>query len=163
MAKLVVILIIALTFEAVGVVLLSAGLKEIGEIKSITPGEIGRIILRGACNAKILAGMVLETIFFIGLLTLLKKHDVSLIWPLTSLGFVLTTLSARFLLHEQVPAGRWCGVGLIVLGAALVSWTERNRTPSTPPPGNIESTLSAAVSPTVPSPDGTSGEPGPKP
>jgi len=48
-----------------------------------------------------------------------------LIWPLTSLGFVLTALSAKFILREHVAGTRWIGVALIVAGAALVSWSER--------------------------------------
>jgi len=50
---------------------------------------------------------------------------VSLIWPLTSLGFVLTAVAARFLLGEQIHWLRWCGIALIVAGAALVSYTDK--------------------------------------
>src|SRR4026209_787757 len=99
MTKVLLILFIALVLEAMGVVFLSAGLKEIGEMKSVSATEIGRIIKRGVGNAKLLLGVLLETIFFICLLVLLKQNDVSLIWPLTSLGFVLTALSAKFILH----------------------------------------------------------------
>lgn len=129
MTKVILVLIIALILEAVGVVFLSEGLKEIGEVKSLRTSELARIVRRGATNPKILLGVLLETIFFVFLLVLLKRNDVSLIWPLTSLGFVLTALSAKFILHEQVTATRWCGVLLIVAGAALVSWSERGKAP----------------------------------
>lgn len=132
MTKVILILLVALVLEAMGVVFLSAGLKEIGEVKSITVSEVGRIIGRGITNAKILIGVLFETIFFICLLVLLKQNDVSLIWPLTSLGFVLTALSARFILHEQVTMTRWVGVALIVAGAGLVSWSEKNKPASAP-------------------------------
>jgi len=130
--KVILILLVALVLEAVGVVFLSAGLKEIGELKSVTASEIGRIVLRGLSNAKVLLGVALETVFFIFLLVLLKRNDVSLIWPLTSLGFVLTALSARFILHEQVTTARWVGVALIVIGAALVSWSEKQKEAKAP-------------------------------
>ena len=48
-----------------------------------------------------------------------------LIWPLTSLGFVITALAAKFILNEQVSALRWAGVALIVIGATLVSYSEK--------------------------------------
>jgi drug/metabolite transporter (DMT)-like permease len=137
MAKLIVILLIALVFEAIGVVFLSAGLKEIGEPQAVTATEIGRLVRRGIVNPKLLLGVLFETVFFVFLLVLLKRSDVSLIWPLTSLGFVLTALSARFILHEQVPGVRWLGVALIVVGAALVSWSEKAKPPRAlagPPP-----------------------------
>jgi len=139
MTKVLLILIIALILEAVGVVFLSAGLKEIGEVKSINVPEIGRLVRRGATNPKLLLGVLLETIFFVFLLVLLKRNDVSLIWPLTSLGFVLTALSARFILQEQVTATRWCGVLLIVAGAALVSWSERSKAPKSDLPSSAVS------------------------
>jgi drug/metabolite transporter (DMT)-like permease len=125
MTKVILILIVALVLEAVGVVFLSAGLKEMGEMKAVSATEIGRLVKRGVTNGKLLLGVLLETIFFLCLLVLLKQNDVSLIWPLTSLGFVLTALSAKFLLHEHVTGTRWLGVALIVLGAALVSWSEK--------------------------------------
>lgn len=136
MTKVIFILLIALVLEAVGVVFLSAGLKEIGELKSVSAAEIGRIIKRAAMNAKVLLGVLLETIFFTFLLVLLKQNDVSLIWPLTSLGFVLTALSAKFILHEQVTGTRWIGVALIVVGASLVSWSEKNKPAQTPAPAD---------------------------
>jgi drug/metabolite transporter (DMT)-like permease len=127
-AKVIVILLIALVLEAVGVVFLSAGLKEIGELRNTSGREVARLIRRGATNPKVLLGVLLETIFFLFLLVLLKRNDVSLIWPLTSLGFVLTALSARFILHEPVSPTRWLGVVFIVAGATLVSWSEKSKT-----------------------------------
>ena len=129
MAKLILILLIALVFEAVGVVFLSQGLKQIGAPQKISLPEITRLISRGLGNRHILLGVLLETIFFAALLVLLANWDVSLVWPLTALGFVLTTLAARFIRHEEVSAVRWSGVILIMTGAALVAWSERMKTP----------------------------------
>lgn len=138
MLKLILILLIALVFESIGVVFLSAGLKQIGEARQISVSEIARLTRQGVTNPNILLGVLFETIFFVFLLVLLKGNDVSLIWPLTSLGFVLTALSARFILNEEVSAVRWGGVILIVLGAGLVSWSEKHRQRTqTSPPGTV--------------------------
>jgi len=130
MTKVLIILIFALIVEAVGVVFLSRGLKHIGEVQSISAREIGRIIAKGATNPSILFGVALEAAFFSALLYLLSQRDVSLIWPLTSLGFVITALAARFILKEEVSALRWVGVALIVLGASLVSYSEKAKSES---------------------------------
>jgi drug/metabolite transporter (DMT)-like permease len=128
------ILLVGLVFEAAGVVFLSQGLHQIGEVKSVTFGEVGRIIGRGAGNGNILLGVLLETCFFGVLLYLLSQKDVSLIWPLTSMGFVITALAARMVRHEEVSALRWTGVLIIVVGAALVAWSEQTKSkPSLPP------------------------------
>jgi drug/metabolite transporter (DMT)-like permease len=125
MTKLIAILLIGLVLEAVGVVFLSQGLHEIGEPKAMTMGEIGRVIARGAMNRNILIGILLEACFFGVLIYLLSQKDVSLIWPLTSLGFVITALAARMMRHEEISVLRWTGVIIIVIGAALVAWSEQ--------------------------------------
>ena len=124
MTKILIVLILALVVEAVGVVFLSKGLKQIGEVQTVSAGEIGRIIGRGATNPSVLLGVALEAAFFGALLYLLSQRDVSLIWPLTSLGFVITAIAAKYILKEEVSALRWAGVALIVVGAALVSYSE---------------------------------------
>lgn len=128
MTKLIIIMIFALVLEAMGVVYLSMGLKQVGEPKAITVSEVGRLVRRGVTNRNILIGVLMETIFFVTLLVLLKLWDVSLIWPLTSLGFVLTTLAAKYLRHEEVSNMRWAGVILIVMGAVLVGYSEKLKT-----------------------------------
>jgi uncharacterized membrane protein len=137
MTKVLMVLLIALVLEAVGVVFLSRGLKQIGEVEKLTATEVSRVVRRGAVNPSILLGVALETIFFGALLYLLSQRDVSLIWPLTALGFVLTAVAAKFILHEDIHWTRWMGVALIVIGAALVSYSEKvKRAPlvANPPP-----------------------------
>jgi len=125
MTKIILILLIALTFEAVGVVFLSGGLKQIGEPKTINVSEIVALIKRAATNRSLLVGIFFEAIFFGALLYLLSQREVSLIWPLTSLGFVITAIAAKIFLHEIVSPMRWGGVLLIVLGAALITYSEK--------------------------------------
>ena len=127
MLKLIIILLFALVLEAVGVVLLSHGLKQIGEMPHWSVGEVLRMIGRGITNTNILIGVLMETIFFCALLYLLKNADVSLVWPLTSLGFVLTTVAAKYIRHEEVSSIRWAGVFLIMAGAALVAYSEKGK------------------------------------
>ena len=103
MAKLLVILLIGLGFEAVGVVYLNKGLRQVGEVEKVSVAEVMRVVRSGAANPNILLGVFFEAIFFGTLLVLMSRGaEVSFIWPLTALGFVFTTLSARFILREDV-------------------------------------------------------------
>jgi multidrug transporter EmrE-like cation transporter len=144
MTKLVLILLVGLVLEAIGVVLLSQGLHEIGEVKRISVGEISRIIGRGATNGHVLLGVAFEAAFFGVLLYLLSQRDVSLIWPLTSLGFVITAVAAKFIRHEDITALRWGGVALIVAGAMLVAWSEKEK------PKPVDSTTATVAAPESP-------------
>jgi drug/metabolite transporter (DMT)-like permease len=135
--KLFLLLFVALMLEALGVVFLSQGLRQIGELQQINLVEIARLIGRGVTNGRILLGVFMEAIFFALLLIMLRSWDVSLIWPLTSLGFVLTTLAARFLRHEEVNAMRWAGVFLIMAGAAMVGYSEVLKKPASKQSGSV--------------------------
>jgi drug/metabolite transporter (DMT)-like permease len=138
--KFILILLIALVFEAIGVVFLSGGLKQIGELKTINAAEIASLITRGATNKNILMGVFFEAIFFGFLLYMLSQKDVSIVWPLTALGFVITSLAAKIFLKEQISSVRWAGICLIVLGAGLVTWSakQKEREPEEQSPASID-------------------------
>ena len=63
MTKVLIVLILARVVEAVGVVFLSKGLKQIGEVQTISAREIGRIIGKGATNPSVLLGVALKAAF----------------------------------------------------------------------------------------------------
>lgn len=93
--------------------------------QAVSPSQIRQLVGRGVTNQHILLGVFFEALFFICLLMLMSKADVSFVWPLTSLSFVVTTIAAKIYLHEHVSALRWSGVCLIMMGAALITWTEK--------------------------------------
>jgi drug/metabolite transporter (DMT)-like permease len=136
MAKVILVLVVAAIIESVGVALLSWGLKDVQGVREVSVREIARVARSGVTNVKIIAGVALEAVFFAGLLYLLSIRDVSFVWPLTSLGFIFTTLAAEFILHEKVAATRWAGVVLIALGASLTSYSEAAKGKEAPPPAD---------------------------
>lgn len=125
MIRLLLVLLFGLILEAIGVVLLSRGIKEIGEMSQVNVSEIVRLIGRGLTCRSILLGVAFEAGFFVCLLFLLSRGDVSFVWPLTALSFVMTTIAARFVLREPVSGLRWFGVVLIILGAGVITYTEK--------------------------------------
>jgi drug/metabolite transporter (DMT)-like permease len=133
--KLLIVLFVALFFEALGVVILKQGIDQItarekarqgGEIK-VSVGAVLRLVGGGFTNSRVLLGVFFEALFFAGLLILMCHKDISFIWPLTSLSMVATTLAAIVLLHEKVSGLRWGGVVLIVLGSALITISEQRK------------------------------------
>jgi drug/metabolite transporter (DMT)-like permease len=125
MSKLLIILFVALTFETTGVILLSKGLKELEGPKRFS--EIGRVVRAAITSKHIVLGVAFEAVFFLGLLIMMSNADVSFVWPLTSLTFVFSTVAAKFYLHEQIDPLRWAGVVFIVLGAGLITFTEKKK------------------------------------
>jgi drug/metabolite transporter (DMT)-like permease len=134
MARIMLVLIVAAIIESVGVIILTRGLKEVQGAREITVSEIARVARSVVTNGKIIAGTALEAIFYAALLYMLSKSDVSFIWPLTSLGFIFTTLAAEFILGEKVAATRWAGVLFIAFGVSLISYSEKVKGTEAPPP-----------------------------
>jgi drug/metabolite transporter (DMT)-like permease len=132
MAKLLLILLIGLVFEAAGVVFLKKGITQIGEVKAISVVEVLRVVKAGITSPSVLLGVFFEALFFACLLILLGKSDISFLWPLTALSFVMTTFAALIFLGEKVSSMRWAGVIFIVIGAALISYSEHAK-PKLPP------------------------------
>ena len=131
MTKILIILLIAFAFEAFGVITLKQGINVIGADYTARKADgwatwknVLTLVGHWFTNKNILIGLLLETIFFVLLQYLLGSRDVSFVWPLTAVSFVMTTLAAKFILHERVDAVRWSGVALIVLGAMLISLGE---------------------------------------
>ena len=104
-----------------------SGLNQIGEPKTINSAEILSLLKRGVTNKNILIGVFFEAIFFGFLLYLLSQKDVSIVWPLTALGFIITSLAARIFLKEEISSVLWAGICLIVLGAGLVTWSAKQK------------------------------------
>ena len=125
MTKLLIILFIGLLFETMGVILLSKGLKALEGPKGYSVSEVARLVGRAVTSKDIVIGVAFEGVFFFCLLVMMSRADVSFVWPLTSLTFVFSTIAARFVLNEQIDGLRWAGVLLIVLGAGLITFTEK--------------------------------------
>lgn len=137
MTKLLLVLLIGLVFEATGVVLLKKGLTQVGGVERVSAAEIIRVLKHGVANSHVLLGVLFEALFFACLLFLLAKGDVSFVWPLTALSFVMTTFAAILFLREHVSPYRWAGVVFIMIGAAFISYSEHAK-PKAQEPVTVE-------------------------
>ena len=104
-------------FGSVGDSLLSRGMKEIG---NISVAHLQDVIL-AVRNPWIVGGILLLLAFFAAYMTALSWADLTYVLPATSIGYVLLALIAKFVLHEQVTAGRWLGIVLITAGVGFVA------------------------------------------
>jgi len=138
MAKLLLILLIGLVFEAAGVVFLKKGITQVGEVKKVCAAEIVRVVKAGVTNPSVVLGVFFEALFFACLLVLMSESDISFLWPLTALSFVMTTVAALIFLGERVSSVRWAGVVFIMIGAALISYSEHAKPKPAPPSSAVE-------------------------
>ena len=111
-------------FSSLGNVLLSKGMKQVGEIRSYAPSALYSVFLRTFTSPTIWLGILSLGIFFVSYLLLLSWADFSFVQPVCSIGYAVVAVLSYFLLGEIISPTRWIGVLLICAGVALVSGTE---------------------------------------
>ena len=123
MIKTLVLVLIAGLLGGTGHVLLSKGMKTVGDLTEAPTSLIGGMVARAVSNPWLILGVVLQASFFFLYLTLLSRDDVSKILPMTAFDYIVVASLAYLILNEPVTPARWTGIGFIVLGVFLVSRT----------------------------------------
>ncbi len=121
-----VLTIIVVLTQVLGDYFLSFGLRRVGSLVGQSP----LAYIAAFTNPFVALGVGLLILWLFSHMVLLSWADLSYVLPVTSVGYVLVTLTGRFFLHELVSPMRWCGVALIVLGVMLVGQGAPNSTHS---------------------------------
>ena len=69
------------------------------------------------------SGTVLNAVFYFLFLAALSWTEVTVALPMTAIEYGFAALLAVLILKEQVPAGRWFGIALVMMGVILISKT----------------------------------------
>lgn len=123
MLKTFVLVLIAAVIGGTGHVMLSKGMKTIGDLTEAPASILGGMVGRAVSNPWLLLGVALQATFFLLYLTLLSRAHVSQVLPMTAIDYIVVALLAQLLLAETVTPTRWAGIGFIVVGVFLVSRT----------------------------------------
>ena len=123
MLKTLLVLVVAVVLGGMGHVLLSKGIRPVGDLTEAPSGRLGVMVTRALSSPWVAVGVALQASFFFLYLTLLSRADLSQLLPLTALDYVVVALLAQWVLGEVVTPARWAGIVLIAAGVALVSRT----------------------------------------
>ena len=108
--------------NAVAQLLLKAGASSTGPILIGAPGTaLARSALDLAQHPAILGGLACYAVSVVVWIVALSRVDVSIAYPMLSIGYVVNALLASWLFGEDVNAQRWLGIGVIVVGVVLVA------------------------------------------
>lgn len=103
-----------------GQLLLKAGTNAIGAF-AFTMENALPVGLRLALEPRILGGVGCYVTSLVLWIMALSRSDVSVVYPMVSIGFVLNALLAWWLLGENVTPMRVAGIGVIILGVIIVA------------------------------------------
>ncbi len=100
--------------------LLKAGVAPLG---ALSPGlaELPAVFWRVISQWPILAGLTCDVVSVGVWIIGLSRVDVSVAYPLLSLGYVVNAVLAWWLFGEVLNATRWGGIVLILAGVWLIS------------------------------------------
>ncbi len=143
--KTILVLTLMILAGAAGDVLVSKGMKQVGEIASAHPLELLRTGARAARNPFVVAGVLGLAVYFFSFSAVLSWADVSQVVPISALSFLLTTFVAERALGEHVSPQRWFGTMLIVVGVVLVARTTGSGSTRAVAPTERENSRPAAV------------------
>jgi drug/metabolite transporter (DMT)-like permease len=111
-------------FSSLGNVLLSKGMKQIGEVTLFSVAALEGFFLKTLTSATIWMGIFSLLAFLVSYLLVLSWADFSYVQPVSAIGYALVAVLSYFLLGEIISPTRWVGVLFICGGVALVSGTE---------------------------------------
>ncbi|MCE5332989.1 MAG: hypothetical protein LLG06_00210 [Desulfobacteraceae bacterium] len=132
------VITIAVLAQAVGNTLLSKGMKIIAAMPAFQDGFSLMMLVCALQSLYIWGGIILMIVFFACFLSALSWADLSFVLPATASGYILNVFFASQFLDEPVSPARWLGSVFIMGGIALVAWSGRTQTQTTPLPEPIK-------------------------
>jgi uncharacterized membrane protein len=114
-------MLVAVLFGGTGHVMLSKGMKSVGDLTEASLSRLGPMISHAVTNPWVLLGVALQATFFFLYLTLLSRADVSQVLPMAAMDYIVVALLAQWLLAEVVTPSRWAGIACIIAGVVLIT------------------------------------------
>ena len=109
--------------NAAAQLLLKAGTNAIGGAIHLTAGNWFATGVKVVSQPPILAGLACYAVSLVMWIIGLSRTDVTIAYPMLSLGYVVSALGAWMFLGEIVSAQRLLAIGVIMVGVALLART----------------------------------------
>ncbi len=106
--------------NAAAQLLLKAGTNAVGAFE-FTARNVGVVAPQLALEPHILGGLLCYAISVVVWIMALSRVEVSIAYPMLSIGYIVNALAAWYLFGEAVTAMRLIGIGIIVIGVVIVA------------------------------------------
>jgi drug/metabolite transporter (DMT)-like permease len=125
MLRVIIAMTIASAATAMGQILIRRGMQAVGSLETYAPFGLMMYFAQALSNPYVIAGTVLNAVFYFLLLTTLSWTGVTVALPLTALEYGFAAMLAVIILQEQVTPLRWVGIMLVVFGIILISMSHQ--------------------------------------
>ena len=109
--------------NAAAQLLLKAGTNALGGAIHLTADNWFQTGIKVATQVPILAGMACYAVSLVVWIIGLSRTDVTIAYPMLSLGYVVSAAGAWMFLGETVSPQRLLAIGVIMIGVALLART----------------------------------------
>jgi len=116
------LVLFCMVVNTIAQILLKEAMNHIGAF-SFTWNNIIPIGIKIIISPYIITGLFCYVVSVIVWLLVLSRMDVSVAYPLTSIGFILTAIAAYFLMGEPITMIRFTGIVVIIGGIYLITRT----------------------------------------
>ena len=106
--------------NAAAQLLLKAGTNTVGQFE-FTAANALPVGVRLALEPHILGGLACYVVSVFVWVLALSRVEVSVAYPMLSIGYVVNAVAAYYLFGEAVTATRLVGIGIIILGVFIVA------------------------------------------
>ena len=106
--------------NAAAQLLLKAGINQIG-VFAFTPENVLPIGLRLAGEPFVLGGLACYVVSVLIWIMALSRVEVSIAYPMLSIGYVVNAAAAWYLFGEAMTAQRMVGIATIIVGVFIVA------------------------------------------
>jgi len=100
--------------------LLKAGVRPLGGI-GLQGSSVATGVTEALLQPAVAAGLACYAVSVVLWIVALSRVEVSIAYPMLSLGYVVNALAAWWLFGESLDAQKAVGIGLILIGVALVA------------------------------------------
>ena len=112
------IIVIGVSLNAAGQLFLKSGANIIGPITADSSLETTLI---ASLNTHIILGLLCYVLSVLAWIVALTRVDVSIAYPMLSLGYVIVTIAAWFLFNEPISTIKILALSIIIFGIVLLS------------------------------------------
>lgn len=121
MLKTVIVMMLAVSAGTVGDILLTKGMKELGDLSAMNLRGIMAAAYQAMTSPKLVFGTAMLAVFFFLWLAVLSWEDLSVALPMQALNYVLVAFLSQYFLGEVVTPLRWAGTVLVCIGVILIT------------------------------------------
>jgi len=123
-------ILLSVVMMPLGNVLLGKGMKGVGSLQRVTPGDLLPFVERTITSPWLWLAIACFLGFFVSYMLLLTWADYSYVQPASAFSNAIVALLSYLVLHEVVSPKRWAGIAVICLGVFIVGRSSPTSAPA---------------------------------